>query len=163
MRMILTAILIVVSLSAHADIGIPKGLCAEKETIYFLCKTTKQRWIALCGAIPETLQYRFGREGNVEFKYPQNSSEGGKSFLFADYARYQTNRTEVRFNNGGVDYVIFSYIEDNDHRAGVRVLTSDGKEHEVDCMGRVAERLDELKAILPCDSDSALTGGNCPP
>lgn len=163
MRMVLVAALLTASLGAHAGIGTARGLCAEKETVYFSCKTKKQRWIALCGAVPETLQYRFGREGNVEFKFPQNISEGANSFLFADYMRYQTNRTEVRFRNGDIDYVIFSYMEDGGHQAGVRVTTLDGKEHELDCAGKVAERLNELKAVLSCDSDSALTGGNCSP
>jgi hypothetical protein len=161
--MILAAALLAASFGANAGTGAARGLCAEKDTVYFSCKTGKQRWIALCGNVPETLQYRFGREGNVEFKFPQDASEGRKSFLFADYARYQTNRTEVRFSNGGIDYVIFSYMEDGDSQAGVRVTTLDGKEHEFDCAGRVVDRLDELKAVLPCDSDSALTGGNCSP
>ena len=163
MRVILIAILILVSTVVRADASLTKGLCDKPETTYFACKTTKQKWIALCGKAPETLQYRFGCEGYVEFSFPQKASEGVEKLLFAHYARYQTDRVEISFSNKSIDYVIFNYMEDADHRAGVRVTTPEGKEHEFICIGKVTERLVELKAILRCDADNVLTGGSCSP
>ena len=56
------------SLSAAAA---PQGLCVAKETVFFACQTTKQRWIAVCGSPPESLQYRYGSSSSVEFAIPK--------------------------------------------------------------------------------------------
>ncbi|HJT51661.1 MAG TPA: hypothetical protein VJ734_06940 [Nitrosospira sp.] len=159
----LAAILALASTSAWAVGSLSKGLCHKSETTYFSCQTSKQRRIALCGSPPKTLQYRFGREDHPEFVFPQNASEGLEKFLFAHYARYRADRIEIRFSNRDVDYTIFSYLENGSHNAGVHVTTPEGKEHEFICEDKVTLRLIELKEVLSCDAESALTAGNCPP
>lgn len=163
-RLALIAILALASASTWAADSLPKGKgpCLESETAYFACQTSKQRWIALCGSIPETLQYRFGRKDHPEFIFTEKASEGLEKFLFAHYARYRTDRVEVRFNNRDVDYTIFSYVENGNHDAGVRVITPEGKEHEFNCVDKISTRLIELKEVLRCDPESALNAGNCP-
>jgi len=37
----------------------PTGLCAATEQSYFSCRTTRSRWIGLCGNSPRQLHYRF--------------------------------------------------------------------------------------------------------
>ena len=100
-----------VSTYARADEGERKGLCSGTETTYFMCQTGKQKLIALCGTVPEALQYRFGRENHAEFQFPEITLDGAEKFLFAHYMRHLTDRTEVGFNNKGVNYAIFSYSE----------------------------------------------------
>lgn len=162
MKFALALALVIGSASLHADMAPPRGLCDTSETTYFACQTTKQRWIALCGELPATLQYRFGRANSVEFRFPAQASAGPAKMLFAHYSRYQTERAEVAFNNVGVDYAIFDYLENGEHRVGVRVTTTDGKERELLCAGKIISRLGELKGVLGCDPDNALNGGICP-
>lgn len=162
-RLALAAILTLASTAAGAVDNLLKGLCHKSETTYFSCQTSKHRWIALCGSLPGILQYRFGREEHPEFVFPQNASEGLEKFLFAHYARYRTDRIEIRFSNRNVDYTIFSYMENGAYNAGVHVTPPEGKEHEFICEDKVTLRLIELKEVLRCDAESALTAGNCPP
>lgn len=82
--------------------------------------------------------------------------------VYAHYARFQTDRVEVRFENQGSEYVLFDYSEGRTRRAGVRVTTADDKEREFACAGRITSRLGELRNVLRCDADSALNGGKCP-
>jgi len=146
---------------AHAD-GVPgAGLCSAAETSYFACQTTKQRWISLCGQAPRSLQYRFGTPAKPELRYPEDPAAGAASFLFAHYFRYQTDRAEVTFRNQGVEYAIFDYTEGRERRAGVRVTAATGKDVELVCSGKITSRLLELKGMLKCDADNALSGGSC--
>jgi hypothetical protein len=150
------------SISAQAGGADPAGLCSPKETTFFACQTTKQRWISLCGNLPRMLQYRFGSTKRLELRYPGNVAGGVNKFMFAHYLRYQTDRIEIGFSNQGVDYAVFDYTEDRDRRAGARITTADGKENEFICSGPITSRLLELDKILPCDPDNALNGGSCP-
>ena len=144
------------ALPAHAE-----GLCAAGETTYFACETTRQRNISLCGKMPRELQYRFGIPGKVDLSFPGNAANSAKAFDFAHYFRYQTDRTEVRFRNGNIEYAIFDYSEEDRKRhAGVRV-TADGKESQLVCTGRITSRLAKLEGVLRCDPDNALNMGTC--
>lgn len=138
------------------------GLCAKGETVYFACPINSKKQISLCGSLPQNLQYRFGKPERVELRFPQNAQEGPQALRLAHYSRYQTDRVEVSFQNGGVDYALFDYLEDAQRRAGVRVTTPDGKERELLCNGSITGRLGALKPSLACDSDNALNGGVCP-
>ncbi|MDD4882285.1 MAG: hypothetical protein PHX10_11965 [Gallionellaceae bacterium] len=138
------------------------SLCDKGETVYFACQIMNMKRINLCGSLPQNLQYRFGTPTRVELRYPENAEEGPKALRLAHYARYQTDRIEVSFQNGGADYALFDYFEDNHRRAGVRVTTADGREREILCTGSIAGRLGALEASLPCDADNALNGGVCP-
>lgn len=145
----------------QADVAAPQGLCSAGETPYFVCQTGRQKVVSLCGTPPGKLQYRFGTKARVELSFPEDASTGAKSFLFAHYFRFQTDRTEVSFTNKAVDYAIFDYTEDRKRRAGVRVTSADGKETEIVCSGAISSRLPELKSVLRCDPDNALNGGSC--
>jgi hypothetical protein len=138
------------------------SLCDKGETVYFACQIKNMKQISLCGSLPKNLQYRFGTHARVELRYPENTTEGPKAMRLAHYARYQTDRVEVSFQNGGTDYALFDYFEDAHRRAGVRVTTADGKEREIRCAGSIVGRLGALEGSLPCDVDNALNGGVCP-
>jgi hypothetical protein len=148
--------------SADANGPASSGLCTAQETAWLSCITSRQRWIGLCGNSPRALQYRFGRPGALELQVPDDPADGVRRMLFAHYARYQTDRVEVRFENQGTDYVLFDHSEAGVRRAGVRVVTADAKERELVCVGPIASRLGELRKTLKCDADNALNGGKCP-
>ncbi len=137
-----------------------RGLCKADETVYFACPATKSRWISLCGA-PGALQYRFGRTTKVELTFPDRASDGPSHFRYADYFRAQVTRVEVSFERDGAGYAVYEYQEGDQRSAGVRVTTQDGREVDVACQGPVHSQLGKLKSTIPCDQESALTGGQC--
>ncbi len=164
LRLLLAAIaFLTVAGSARAD-GTPQalGLCTAQETVYFACPVARTRWISLCGQAPGALQYRFGRPKAVELRFPESAADGTSRLLFAQVGRYQAERIELRFENGGAGYVLYDYREGSRRDAGVRVTTADGQEREIACAAPAASRLGELKGVLRCDADSALNGGRCP-
>lgn len=138
------------------------GLCAPQETTYFQCSAAKGRSINVCGSADGAMQYRFGRNKAVELAFPADAKEGAKSLRYAHYFRAQTDRYEIRFENQGVEYVLFDYQEGAHREAGVRVTDADGKERDVVCTGPVRSKLPALQSVLPCDAESALNGGRCP-
>lgn len=138
------------------------GLCVAPETSFFACQTAKRKWVSLCGVLPGSLQYRFGREYGAEFRYPEDAAAGAARFRFAHYSRFRTERREVTFSSEGVEYAVFDYTEERTRRAGVRVMMPDGKEYEFVCSGQITSRLHVLDEVLRCDTDSALNGGLCP-
>ena len=138
------------------------GLCTPKETTYFQCSAGKGRSINLCGSGAGAVQYRFGRNGAVELAFPADAKDGARSLRYAHYFRAQTDRYEIRFENEGVEYVLFDYQEGKRREAGVHVTGTDGKERDVVCSGTVRSRLPDLQGVLRCDAESALNGGRCP-
>ncbi len=144
---------------ALADVAISDP-CANSESVVFACRTAQKRWIGLCETPSKALQYRFGRERQVELRYPADPDGAADAFRFARYSRYRTERVEVTFANAAVDYAVFDYREGGTRRSGVRVTTN-GKEREILCAGPVRSRLPELEKTLRCDSDNALNGGRC--
>jgi hypothetical protein len=140
----------------------PASLCAAEETAYFECAMASGKLLAVCGALPERLQYRFGRPGAVELAHPAAAEEGPKTLLIARYHRYRTERLALRFERNGVSYTVFDDREDGRGRGGVAVKTADAPVHELVCTGKVASRLGELVGVVACDRDSALAGGSCP-
>jgi hypothetical protein len=138
------------------------GQCTAKETTYFSCDTTRHKTIALCGAPPSVLQYRYGKPGHTELVFPDKPADGVNQLRYAHYSRYQTDRSEVTFSHAGTDYAVFDYTENGKRSAGVHVTLADGSEHEVMCSGPIQGHLDTLQKSLRCDTDNALNGGNCP-
>ena len=158
-------LMVVLSLSAPCVLAhspVAPGPCAASETAYFACLTARGKWVGLCGNPPRSLQYRFGKVGEPEFRYPEDPAEGLGGFTFAHYWRYQTDRLEIGFRNQGADYSIFDYTEGRRRQAGVRVTTADGKERTFSCKGKIVSRLAELEGFLRCYPDNALNGGQCP-
>ena len=138
------------------------SLCETPQTTYFSCQTARHRTISLCGALPSALQYRYGRSGQMELKFPDDAAQGARSFAFAHYSRYQAERTEIGFSHGDADYTLFDYTEQGHRTAGVQVTTTDGKAAEIRCAGLVQGSMAPLGKSLRCDPDSALNGGHCP-
>ncbi|MES2048313.1 MAG: hypothetical protein V4447_07935 [Pseudomonadota bacterium] len=103
------------------------------------------------------MQYRFGKPGHVELRYPEDPKSGLSQFKYAHYSRSQTERYEISFSNHGSDYAIFDYSENRQHSAGVRV----GEDTEILCVGKIKSELTKLQKLLVCDADNALNGGNC--
>jgi hypothetical protein len=143
--------------------GTSGNLCAADETVYFQCTVSKGRLLSVCGdAAKGKVQYRFGRPGHVEMAFPEKPQDAPSQLLYSHYFRAQTDRTEVRFENGGAGYVLFDYEEGARREAGVQVTTPSGKDVAIACNGPVMSRLSELKSVLHCDSHSALNLGQCP-
>jgi len=140
----------------------PASLCNDDETAYFECAMAHGKLLAVCGALPERLQYRFGKPAAIELAYPPAASDGPRTLLIARYHRYRTDRLTLRFERGGVSYAVFDDQEDGRGRGGVDVKTADGRVHELVCTGGVASRLSELVGVVECDRESALNGGRCP-
>jgi len=138
------------------------GLCTPQETTYFQCAAGKGRSIGLCGGGDGAVQYRFARHGTVEFAFPADARQGAESLRYAHYFRAQTDRYEIRFENQGVEYLLFDYQEGKRREAGVHVTGVDGKEADVACSGPIKSRLPALQGVLRCDAESALNGGRCP-
>ena len=148
---------------ANADAAPPANLCGSGETAYFSCLVKGKKVLGLCGSLPSALQYRFGTSARTELRYPEDPKQGPRELRLAHYARYQTDRVEVSFQNGGVDYALFDYTENARRTAGVRVTAADGQEKEIRCLGAITGDLGALAPYLPCDADNALSGGVCPP
>lgn len=152
--------LLLAAASAQAHPARAQALCAKDEVTYFSCPSSNGRSINLCGKPAPTLQYRFGRPGRVELAYPAQAQDSVNAFWYAHYARAQTDRIEIRFDNAGVEYVLFDYTEDGRRQAGVRV-TRESKETNLTCRGPIRSRLVELQDKLKCDADNALAAGTC--
>lgn len=145
------------TLSAHAA-----NQCRAAEATYFSCSSARHLTLSLCGAVPASLQYRYGKSPHTELAFPDDPADGAHQLLYAHYSRFQTERSEVTFNHAGVDYAVFDYIELGKRSAGVHITMPDGTEHEVLCTGPVEGQLSTLARSLHCDADNALNGGKCP-
>jgi len=156
------ALAALVAAAPFAVAAAPASLCAADETAYFDCTMASGKRLAVCGALPERLQYRFGRPGAVELAYPAAAGEGPKTLLIARYHRYRTERLALRFEREGVSYTVFDDREDGRTRGGVEVKTADARVRELVCPGAVTSRLSELVGVVACDRESALAGGSCP-
>lgn len=147
---------------AQAAPAFAGGQCKASQTTFFSCGTAGHKTLSLCGALPSSVQYRYGKAPHVEMQFPSSPTDGVKQFRYAHYFRFHSDRTEVTFSRNGNDYAVFDYTDDDRRRAGVRVTTPDGSEHETLCTNPIEGRLDTLGKSLRCDADNALNGGNCP-
>lgn len=147
---------------ARATPALAEGQCHAQETTYFSCDTARHKTVSLCGALPSSLQYRYGKTPHVELQFPSNPADGVNQLRYAHYFRFQSDRTEVTFSRNGNDYAVFDYTDDGKRSAGVHVTTPDGTEHEVLCKGAIEGHLNALGKSLSCDADNALNGGSCP-
>ena len=149
--------------TAHAGGAAPRSLCEPGEAVQFSCPMGRGRLLSVCGQPPAALQYRFGKPGRIELRYPADAAQGPQLFLFAQYMRYQVDRVALHFTNDGTEYEVFDEREDGQRSAGVRVSKAGAdRETELPCRGPVTSRLGALKPLLRCDADSALQGGSCP-
>ena len=138
--------------------------CTSAETVAFSCSLSASRVISLClakqrGNGAPQLSYRIGRLGSAELVFPSSPADSAQKFRYAHYFRYQVDRTEVSFSNAGTEYAVFDYYEGEEKPAysrGVRVIVR-GVDHELQCKGAVVSRLVQLEAVIPCDTESALS------
>jgi hypothetical protein len=161
-RFALAALVVAAAGTPPITVAAPASLCAADETAYFECAMAGGKRLAVCGAPPERLQYRFGKPGAIELAHPAAASDGPRTLLIARYHRYRTDRLALSFEREGVSYAVFDDQEDGRGRGGVEVRTADGRVRELACAGPVASRLSELVGVVACDRESALNGGRCP-
>jgi hypothetical protein len=138
-----------------------EGLCRARETNYFSCPTSNQKWISICGAQAGPVQYRFGRHGRVELAFPTLDSTKA-ALKFARYSRHRTERIEIAFLIQSVRYSVFDYAEHGRRSAGVRVTRPGKPEITIPCARDIQSALVRLEPKLACDSESALNMGACP-
>jgi hypothetical protein len=161
-RLALAAASFAIAVAAPLADAAPASLCGANETAYFECAMPHGKTLAVCGKLPERLQYRFGRPGAIELAYPATESDGPSAFQIARYHRYRTERVALRFEREGASYAVFDEQEEGRGRGGVHVRTNDARARDLLCVGPVKSRLSELVGVVPCDRDSALNGGRCP-
>lgn len=137
------------------------SLCEPKEVRYFGCRTAKSRLISVCGQANGITQYRYGRPGKIELRFPTDASTEA-SLRYAYYMRYQTERYEISFDTSDTLYSVFDYTEGKRRSAGVRVTKPSGESVSIGCSGKVYSQLFKLESLLPCDRDNALNLGGCP-
>jgi hypothetical protein len=167
---------VLLGLMEPAAAAAPGGLCAPDEQVFFECVVGARKalkTVALCGSksLSKTsgyLQYRFGKPGALELRFPENREDGRTLFRYAHYGRFQVERTAVNFRNGGVAYSVFDRYEGETRPAvrerGVAVTPANAAGQTVTllCTGQGRSELHRLQAILPCDRDDPLNLGECP-
>lgn len=140
----------------------PASACPAGEPAVLACQVTTGQVLALCGKLPDTLQYRFGPARKPELVFPANPADGLKLLHYAHMWRAQAEREEVTFETGGWRYVVFDYSEEDVRLVGVNVVPSaGGSTRNWLCTGAVHGDLTTLASHLPCDPQSALQGELC--
>jgi hypothetical protein len=137
--------------------------CQPNERVVFSCALANAKVVSVClisGNKPTNneLSYRFGKARQPEFSFPSARADSAARFRYAHYFRYQTDRTELSFENDGASYAVYDYYEGDGRprfARGVRV-TAGGAERALTCKGPVISRLEELSDFVPCDTQNAL-------
>ena len=146
------------------------SLCKPHEQVIFACRVKSNKLVSLCahnlGRAQASLQYRFGRPGQIELQHPQQIAGSLQAFRHGSYSRYRVQHHTVGFERRGVHYTVYDY-DDGDvtpgtpesHERGVEV-SQDGQElATLRCTGRVRSELHLLQDLLPCDTDRSM---DCP-
>jgi hypothetical protein len=87
----------------------PRGsLCAVGEQVIFHCGIGR-KMVSVCGgrATAPHAQYRFGTPGDIELAYP---GPGQSGLTWARMGFSSGGALQIRFSNGGYDYVVDSRI-----------------------------------------------------
>lgn len=144
------------------------SLCHKDEQIFFSCPISgSANRVSLCGsnALDHRrgyLQYRFGRPGAVELQFPRDRANTQGAFRYTHYFRPQVDRSEISFDNGGYQYIVFSYYEGDVkpaiNTAGVRITKHRDSRPSVElhCRAPLVHRLGLLANIIPRDPDNPL-------
>lgn len=156
-----TSLLSCLSAPSFAADPPPSGsLCTATEKTYLSCETENHKIISICGALPNALQYRFGRPSKVELRYPTDASKGTSAILYAHPVDVNDDNSELNFTNGSYHYQVFDMRRPHEDRyTGVIAQGKDQVEHKVVCAGTVQGSLDEVGKYLKCDPDDPLNGG----
>jgi hypothetical protein len=136
-----------------------KGHCLVTEKVYFNCavgrakKSKGARVVSLCGspnlqAADSQLQYRFGRIGTIELKYPEDMNP--RQFAFIEISYVRSWGREVSFSIGDNRYSLRSMsgsshsgeAEGNNFR-GVSVSKNDRELVSLSCVGEVVDTFED--------------------
>jgi len=143
------------------DVLSPGSLCSATEKTYLSCQTGNHKIISICGALPNALQYRFGRPSRIELRYPADSSKATTSMLYAHQVEISGDSSDLNFTNGSYNYQVFDQrFRSGDRYTGVVAQGKDQIEHKVVCVGKVQGNLDEVGKYLKCDPNDPFNGGN---
>lgn len=144
------------------------GLCLDREQVIFSCKTNKStKHLSVCASerLDEKdsyVQYRFGKPGNIELKFPTEKKNSISQFRYSHYFRYLVDRAELSFTIKPFHYSVFHNYEGDsgmpETTQGITVSKSDvpGKETEILCSSPASNHLQKLENIVPCDRENSL-------
>lgn len=116
MRRTISSLAVVLSLFACNAIA--QTHCVPPETTFFSCKIAgKQKVASLCGTVfkrpgesnfsdDSWLQYRFGRLGVIEFRYPSSKQDSISKFQGEFHRSVQGSDDSLWFINNGTTYAI---------------------------------------------------------
>ncbi|GLQ91196.1 hypothetical protein [Dyella acidisoli] len=146
--------------SFAADAPPPASLCTATEKTYLSCETENHKILSLCGALPNALQYRFGRPSRVELRYPEDASKGTSTMAYARDVEGNDDSSDLNFTHGSYHYQIFDLRHSHgDRYTGVIAQGKDQVEHKVVCTSKVQGNLDEVGKYLKCDPNDPFNGG----
>lgn len=114
------------------------GHCTAGQTAWFSAAVKgSDKVVSLCGSLasngkPGWLEYRFGRPGAVELRYPDKRTGSLRAFTYRRYTRPRTTYLRLEFTRDGLRYAIDEAFEaDMSPQSSVSlnvVRSSDGKE-----------------------------------
>jgi hypothetical protein len=118
--------------------GAAESHCGEGETVWFSAAVEgSSKLVSICGSASleaegAWLEYRFGRPGEIELRFPAESAGSLSAFTIRRYTRPRTTYLKLEFDNGGYNYAILEghqADEDPQSTASLRVRRqSDGKD-----------------------------------
>lgn len=139
--------------------------CLLDEEVYFSCLMQNGKILSLCGSYGTptgSIQYRYGKENNLELIFPGDMSDSGNKFKYNSYFRYGADYFRVSFLSGQYYYRIYRDIDTESKpelKAGVTVESKteiNKKEFNLPCTSNMEDNLSKLPSILECDKESAL-------
>lgn len=150
----------------------------RNETPLFICETgAAGKHIEICAVETEPgqswkdVQYRFGNEEKNELVYPADAAEGTRKLLFSHVRGEHSYTVNVRFENAGYSYRVYSVArwegdeapaEALDGEAGVEVKDKNGKQVAlIACVERPTIFPDYLRRALTCDPDNPYGAKGC--
>jgi hypothetical protein len=136
------------------------SLCTATENTYLSCETENHKIISMCGALPNALQYRFGRPDKIELRYPEDPSIATSVILLGHSNDTSADRSAVNFTNGSYRYSVFDLRYHNgDRYTGVVAQGKNQVKHKVVCKNEVQGNLDEIGKYLKCDPKDIFNEG----
>ena len=126
--------------STAASAGVPTAewheqtLCAPEENVVWSCRT-KKKVVSVCASRKITasegyIQYRIGRPGALEMRYPEALEHPRGKFR---YALYIQGNQSLEFDKGGFHYSVFEDLRSDED--GVFVTKNDADVGRITCNG----------------------------
>lgn len=109
-------------------------LCAPEENVVWSCRA-KKKTISVCASRKITgsegyIQYRIGRPGALEMRYPETLAHPRGQFR---YSLYIQGNQSLEFSRGGYDYSIFEDLRSDED--GIIVTKNDVQVARITCNG----------------------------